>query len=570
MKDYKFDVANRLYIRNGYAGIGYADGSETQLLKIIDAIKDRSTFSEEFMPHMKSWATEYHFSRKRHLVLRPFEIKPGHKVLELGSGCGAITRYLAELGAEVTAVEGELSRAKVAAKRCEGYENVKFLVDDLTSLRLEEKYDWVLLIGVLEYSEKYGVTANKPLEYLNLVKRHLEENGTLLVAIENKLGIKYLNGAGEDHNGKLFYGPQDLYADRDVTTWGKSELSQYLVAAGFDNIKFFTAFPDYKLPKAIFSENVDTVYNFRPEELLHYSRSLDYRGANTRNYDESLVMGSLRKNRLFTEFGNSFVIAASVETPSPVASKSDNIGYYYSVDRKREFCAQTVFNLNLASKNISVSRRLIGKRSEFESEATTPEVTNDNTFAIRHRIDADNTEYIQGELLGQRFSKAVLRRDMENICNLLTSWKDLLLDTFQLYCSDSRERLRTEGLLGRELRSVMIDGEALDAGLHNVIIGESSQFFDLEWSVEEPIPFAWVLIRNITVACRLKHLGNSAVDPKQILKFLCSRMGLTISETDFSTARDFEALFQRSISYVEPSSRVSVSLGKSVTNPVCA
>jgi len=337
MSVYEFNAEAGVYCRSGYSGIGYTDGVEAELYGIVSQVRDRSLLSGEFLPYMRNWPAEYHFSRKRHLVLRPFAIQPGDRVLELGCGCGAITRYLAELGAEVTAVEGELARARVAAKRCEGMSNVRFIVDDFLSLELEERFDWVLMIGVFEYSQKYGRTENRQLEYLDVVKRHLASDGTMVVAIENKLGIKYLNGAGEDHNGMLYYAPQGLYADRDVTTWGRAELLQQFAAAGFESADLFTAFPDYKLPKVLFSERIDSEREFRAEELVHYCASLDYRGKNTRNFDESLVLGSLRKNGLLTDFGNSFVVALRQGAEQGPISDRSVLAYYYSVDRRSQF-----------------------------------------------------------------------------------------------------------------------------------------------------------------------------------------------------------------------------------------
>ena len=65
--------------------------------------------------------------------MRPLELHSGDKVLELGCGCGAITRFLGEIGANVVAVEGSLARARVAAERCRELTNVRVVVDDLLS-----------------------------------------------------------------------------------------------------------------------------------------------------------------------------------------------------------------------------------------------------------------------------------------------------------------------------------------------------------------------------------------------------------------------------------------------------
>ena len=103
----KYNYLNneKLYVGKDNLSIGYADGGEAQMLDILDKINDRSILSDQLSIYMLNWPLEYHLSKRRHLIIRKFDIKKGDKVLELGAGCGAITRYLAEIGAEVTAVE---------------------------------------------------------------------------------------------------------------------------------------------------------------------------------------------------------------------------------------------------------------------------------------------------------------------------------------------------------------------------------------------------------------------------------------------------------------------------------
>ena len=61
----------------------------------------------------------------RHNLLRHLNFKKGASLLELGAGCGAITRQLGELGLDVTAVEGSPLRAKINRVRCSDLENVR-------------------------------------------------------------------------------------------------------------------------------------------------------------------------------------------------------------------------------------------------------------------------------------------------------------------------------------------------------------------------------------------------------------------------------------------------------------
>lgn len=65
-------------------------------------------------------------------------IQAGEDVLELGCGCGAMTRYLGEIGAIVDSIEGTSSRARIAGERCRELENVKIHVDNFLEYESEK------------------------------------------------------------------------------------------------------------------------------------------------------------------------------------------------------------------------------------------------------------------------------------------------------------------------------------------------------------------------------------------------------------------------------------------------
>ena len=548
---YALDDASGVFIRPGCKGIGYRDGGEDKLLRIIQSVEDRSTLSGELVGHMQDWPSEYHFSRKRHLLLRPFEIKPGDRVLELGSGCGSITRYLAEIGAEVTSVEGELSRASVAVKRCEGFDNVRFVADNFLSLELPEKFDWVLMIGVLEYSQKYASSTDRQREYLDIARSHLKPNGTLVIAIENKLGLKYLNGAGEDHNGKRFYGPQDLYGDNDITTWGRAELQDMLTGAGFAQTKFFAAFPDYKLPKMIFSEDIDQHRHFRVEELMHYSKSLDYRGKNERVFDESLVMASLRKNGMTLDMAKSFLIACRLDELQD-GYDANVLAHYFSVDRKRHLCTHTRFMSGVAGQITVIKKTL-------EAEHAAPRlpifVTTEEGDLLQVTQCDENvaSEYFPGRLMGFDMTKALKKGDAEQLKSLIQTWAEFLVHSFIITCRQTGQRLAIPELRGRRLASVMIEGAALDCGPQNIVIGERINAFDLEWQSDRPLPLAWVLNRNAKHMVRLRHSNKQLIQVNDIVSFIANMLGMETVTKDIDEANNLEKQFQSGVALVEPS-----------------
>ena len=96
----------------------YSDGDEVENRihgHILNA-KDLSSLSDELATHCIDWPTHYHLSSLRSNLLRPFEsYLKGKSVLEFGSGCGAVTRYLAENSAFVVANEGSPKRSEITS-----------------------------------------------------------------------------------------------------------------------------------------------------------------------------------------------------------------------------------------------------------------------------------------------------------------------------------------------------------------------------------------------------------------------------------------------------------------------
>jgi len=74
----------------------------------------------------------------------------GHRVLEVGAGLGAITvRY--ERGREVVANDVSPSCVQALQERFAAYPNVRIEDRDLRGLQLDERFDTVLMVNVLEH-----------------------------------------------------------------------------------------------------------------------------------------------------------------------------------------------------------------------------------------------------------------------------------------------------------------------------------------------------------------------------------------------------------------------------------
>ena len=104
----------------------YSDGDEAEnrLESVLNTVSDCTNLSIELEHKITDWPSEYHFSPTRGNLLRYLNLDNKSSILELGCGCGALTRYLGDLGLDIDAVEGSSKRARLARLRCKDLNNV--------------------------------------------------------------------------------------------------------------------------------------------------------------------------------------------------------------------------------------------------------------------------------------------------------------------------------------------------------------------------------------------------------------------------------------------------------------
>lgn len=89
--------------------------------------------AERFWGHSKK-AGRQRILRRIKLMVEWGAINNASKVLEIGAGTGEFTRYLAESGAQITAVDISPDLLAVARKKLDGCRNVQFIVGDAEEL----------------------------------------------------------------------------------------------------------------------------------------------------------------------------------------------------------------------------------------------------------------------------------------------------------------------------------------------------------------------------------------------------------------------------------------------------
>ena len=280
----------------------YSDGDiENEILQIV---KDNR--EEEVLREDNRWPILYHFSKTRQNILSWYSFKDNARLLEIGTGCGATTGLFCARNLQVTGVESSKRRATITAYRNKEYENLQLYVGNFIDMKFENKFDYITLIGVLEYSNMFLPEGhNSFTEMLEHCRCLLEDDGKIFIAIENRLGMKYFAGAAEDHTGRRFEGIENYPEGNGVRTFSRSELQNLIRDAGFSQVEWFYPYPDYKLPRQIFSDE------FLPTAELLTVVVEAYDNARVQLFDEMQAIKSLAGTEEFKIFSNSYLLIVS-------------------------------------------------------------------------------------------------------------------------------------------------------------------------------------------------------------------------------------------------------------------
>ncbi|MBI2595558.1 class I SAM-dependent methyltransferase [Candidatus Daviesbacteria bacterium] len=295
----------------------YLDSSEDFLLNFFN--KPQSQKEEEILELLNnnpSWPILYHLSPQRQHLLGWYPFKSNATLLEVGAGCGALTGLFCKKVKMVYANELVEKRSKVIKKRYSDIKNLSVINGSMYKLILPKKVDYIVAVGILEYAGRYFENVGENtfydsyLNFLKSLKQFLNKDGKLLLAIENKLGLKYIAGGKEDHYARVFEGIENYPNFNGVRTFTKNELIYLLNGADFSKWTFYYPFPDYKLPYSIFSE--EGLKGNLNLSTSSYGQIIDLSNERIPLFNEIILANSLYEENILEYFANSFLVEVSI------------------------------------------------------------------------------------------------------------------------------------------------------------------------------------------------------------------------------------------------------------------
>lgn len=501
----------------------YCDGEvEGQLLEIVR--REEPGSYGKVIEERRDWPTLYHLSELRGNIIRWIPFDGTEKVLEIGAGPGAVTESLAPRVRSVDCVDLSRQRSLINAYRNRDQDNITIHVGNFADVEpeLPDDYDYILLIGVFEYFEHY-IDAPDPfraelmriLPHLRGWKEGRADTGRLVIAIENRLGLKYFAGCREDHTGRFFEGVEN-YEKRSagVRTFTRPALERIFADCGARQVSFYYPYPDYKFPTAVYSDRrlprgaelTENIRNFDRDRMLLF--------------DEKMAWDGITADGLFPTFANSY--EAVIGPPLPVTYAK------FANDRAPAYRVMTEF-VEQDSGTLVVKRPMDARAAEHVRRMA------DAAGRLRARYAGSGLAICGCSLLpdGSAAFPMEKGRPLEALLDARLSEGDQ--DGFYALLLKYRDLVGTKPDYPSSDR---------DMTFANILVDEKTgqwTAIDYEWEREAPMSGQELLLRALTVYLSEDPMRARLTQKEEFF----ARLG--ISEADLLRSREAEAELQREV-----------------------
>ncbi|MCR4738651.1 MAG: class I SAM-dependent methyltransferase [Lachnospiraceae bacterium] len=543
----------------------YSEGINEDIL--LQYVKDYPQEKyDELIFGSRSWSVMYHLSHTRENIVSFLDIKKDAKVLEIGAGCGAVTGALCAMAESVTCIELSKKRSLINAFRHRDASNLAVIVGNFEDIEphIDEQYDFITLIGVLEYAESY-INSDTPYhDILRRIKRHLKPGGKLVIAIENKYGLKYFAGCREDHTGTYFEGIEGYPGTTGVKTFSHDGLNTLLKETGLFG-RFYYPYPDYKLCHSIYSDE------WLPGigELNRNIRNFD----NDRVicFDETAAFDEIIREGRFCEYSNSFLVIAGNEEvredgpKDPGKNTEEHIIYAkFSDERSEGYRIATVVSLTENGER-TVCKKALSSLADSHIEEMSghyghllEKYGDKGALPVRCHKDAKNGEgglkrlyfeYADGISMEEYLDRLDSMKRYTEMHSLILRYRDILTEAEKK--REAEEDPDGDDAVLKEIFGDMAEGPGasqdvsdVDLIFENIIFDDEKgpegpwRIIDYEWTFDGRIPVSFIMFRALFYYFRHRENCGFAGWLKDEGIDIYEELGISTEDKEFYTSRE--------------------------------
>lgn len=384
-------------------------------------------------------------------------------------------------------------------------ELTKFLIDKCSSIQkiskieelenIDAKFNIIILIGINE---------NEKINLKNLVRRlegFLEMDGRILLAVDNKFGLRFWAGNPENILEKKFtslLGYNNEY--EKIETYTKRYIETQLNEIGYKT-RFYYPLPDYRRPNVIFSDDALPEYNSIDKYNPYYTGKSDIL------FNEIDVFREILKTDkdMFTFFANSFLVEVIKKE-----KEYDTTYNYISYNNLRK----EKYRLITKISNTYVEKQIVNEKAEehYENIKNNIKILQENNIKTVDYIDEDKikSKYIEQKyLLNNVLTEKLEKGQVEEFDNIIKNYiKQISVKTYKEnnYENTAFGKYRVEV----KDKSIIQDLNFVKNGMWDMtfkncfLIDNQFYFFDQEWN-EPNLPVEYILYRAILYTISLRR-----------------------------------------------------------------
>lgn len=466
-----------------------AQPEDEKIRELVEAGYDCSRGTEN------SWPVLYHLSELRSNLTEWLPVKKEDTVLEFGADSGQLTKGFLPKAKKVVCVEESVSRSRILAMRYAKADNLSVYAGSPWEhlQKLQETYDWIVAPGILAQAEVYFRGEQPQEEAIRQLKKYLKPGGHLVLASDNRFGLKYWAGAMEPHTGRYFDS-----LEGNGSSFSKQELEKILKNSGCEEAVFYYPYPERWFPMAIYSDE----WLPKTGELNQNLRNFE--GERLVLFNEEKVYDRLIADGRFPEFSNTYLIVAG---PKP----EEHIIYSkYSNDRAEHFRIRTDIikgPQGTAVRKVPAAeeaREHVQQMKRWEEEL--------NRLYEKNGIHANRCElkdggayfeFLKGRTYEERLDDLRVRKDYAGLAAELLSFKDLLTQTLKPEWKPFQKSEKFVEMFGNPSFHKAYEGTEvnnLDWIFGNLMETENGiQIIDYEWTFPVQVPAEYLLWRAVSL-----------------------------------------------------------------------
>lgn len=224
------------------------------------------------------------------------------RILQIGSWFGAFSSMLSLRSREVVIVEDDSYRAYMTKKRLKGLSNIQVIQENTLKYceKCSETFDYIIF-AVDEQIDVFPDAASY-IVCIEALKTLLKEEGKLLLAVPNRLGVKYFCGVPDPYTKIRFDGITEK--NSGLFRFDREELLRLMQDARFPYVKMYYPMSDHHYTQVIYTDD------YRPNADVMERIHIYMEHKEERFLYECELVKQLAQNGVLHCFTNSFLVEA--------------------------------------------------------------------------------------------------------------------------------------------------------------------------------------------------------------------------------------------------------------------